>query len=727
MLDKISVLPGRVRFRSNKIHGNKVLSRYLHSYIEGLFGVNYSSINYNTGSILIVYDDEKTNYEQLEDNIRLALSSEGSSKREALKQNELYYKTIEKRDKSKRKILFLGVTYLLLKLKHATIGKFSISSNVAVLEAASVVTIVGGYPLLKTLYKKFSRNLPTDSDILLNLTATSFTLLRESSKGVFVLVLKSLSDYVKYSAEVECMRTLNSGMNKTLGMAWLILENNQEILVPVSSLNIGDTINIHKGEVSPVKGKITSGNAVVNTLYQTGQPVVSHLGKGNKILEGATVVFGEIKVKVESIPVETEKKDISLDNLSIHKQVGAYQNRISKFAMGVAGLNYIFTGSLLNALSVLLVLTPSATATALSNGMKNYVAALKKHNIYLRNPNTFENIVNTNSIMFDKTGTLTYGNMRIMNIESFSKDYSSEELLKICAACEADTYHPISITLQDYAGGEYDISKVKSSVLVPSQGIEAIYDNHKLLIGNVKLFEKHRINITNGINKYKQFERDFYYPLFIAVDNKLAGIISMKDEMRENTDLLIRKLKYEGIKDINLITGDNYEKACNFAESIGIENVFAECSYEDKLTVIMENCKLHRVMMVGDGINDIDAMRAAGVSVSFANSACDKIKLHSDCIIFEDNIDRLADLIYMSQRSYKFMRQSIAFSEFYNIVFGALAFFQYFDAFTAKSLNTINSLVVLLLNRRIGWIAPDRVFQYEINRNKTLKERNLLM
>ena len=251
MIHEISTLPGRVRFRSREFYGNKLLARYINTYMEGLYGVSYSSINHNTGSILIVYDIEKTNSELLAENIQIAITSIDNLRKEKIKQHGLYYKTIEKRDKAKLKFLSFGFLYLLLKLKHSVFGKFSVGANVAVLEVASAVTIIGGYPLLKKFYKRFSKNLPTDADILLNLTAISFTILRESSKGVFVLILKNLSDYIKYSSEVECIRALNAGMGKTSGMAWLILGEKQEVLVPINTLSIGDIVYVHKGEVSP--------------------------------------------------------------------------------------------------------------------------------------------------------------------------------------------------------------------------------------------------------------------------------------------------------------------------------------------------------------------------------------------------------------------------------------------------------------------------------------------
>ena len=107
-------------------------------------------------------------------------------------------------------------------------------------------------------------------------------------------------------------------------------------------------------------------------------------------------------------------------------------------------------------------------------------------------------------------------------------------------------------------------------------------------------------------------------------------------------------------------------------------------------------------------LNDEMAMRAADVSVSFSNSACDKLKLQSDCIIFENDMEKLADLILISSKSLKKINHSITISQVYNFSFGMLAFFQYFDAFTAKSLNTMNSLMVLLINERIRWSKADK-------------------
>jgi cation-transporting P-type ATPase C len=702
------MLPGRVRLRNPILYYNKELARYINAYCDNLYGVKYSNVSHTTASILIEYDTGKVNLNSLKKSIGEAIKSAAVNKDWAPKPYEDYFKAVEKRNKAKRHFLAYSIIYLLLAIKKPLWGKFSLSRNVRVLQLAALVTIVGGYPVLKRLYKKFARVMPTDSDILLALAAASFTIMRESSKGVLVLVLKALSDYVKYSAEVECRRSLRQGMSDTAGMAWIKTGDGQELLVPVNSLSLDDIINIKKGEVIPAEGEIVDGKAIVNSLYYSGQPDISIVSKGNKVYEGITVLSGEIGIRLTKLPDDSNKEDILEEDLRIHRNVKWYTENIAPISIGAAVLNYLFTQNIMNAIAVLLVLSPSAAATALSSGIKNYISVLNKNDIYLKNPNILEKIRDIDSIVFDKTGTLTYGNMSIRDIVSFESRYRPADLLNIAAACEADNYHPISVTLKGAASERPDISKISSSVYLPSQGIVAKYENKKVLIGNLGLMNKYKIDVSKGMEQYSNYLKESYIPVFISMDKKLTGLLVMEERLREDAGRLIEELKNRKISDLAILTGDNYENARSKAAILKIDKVYANCSYSDKVRIIQEKKLKGAVMMVGDGINDVAAMREADASVTFANNSCDKIKLNSDCIIFEDDMARLSDLISLSKKSYRRINQSLLFSYAYNISLGAAALLRGMDAFAAKSLNTMNSLIVLLLNQRIRYLLPEK-------------------
>lgn len=706
-MECLSVLPGRVRFKALDIYYNKNLSEYIEKYINSLYGVKSTKLTVRTGSILITYDIHKTNLHTLKDNVENALST--TILKDDIKFNSYqeYFQAIRKKNTAKRKFLFWSLFYLLLKVKNSAYGKFPVSRNLNVLKVASLVTIIGGYPLIKKLYKKFAKTIPTNEDILLEVSALSFTIMRESSKGILVLVLKALNDYIKSSAEVESRKVLLDSFNSNYKMTWTESPNGDKILVPTDTLKIGDYVYNYAGEVVSVNGVIEDGNAIINTLYYSGQPVVSHIGKGSKIHEGTAIISGNLKIRITELSNLTEKNDISPEKLYLHNRTKKFENKITRFATWAAGLSYLFTRNILNAFSVFLVLSPKATSVAVNSGIKNYITLLNKNNIYLRNTNTFENILNVNKIIFDKTGTLTYGKMNIISVTSFDNEYSEKELLKICAACEYDHIHPISITLQD-ACKDIDIDQISNSILIPSQGIKANYNNVEVLIGSIELMQENHINLLKGEEKYINYQKECLIPIFIAINKNLVGMLVLDDIIRLDSTDLINRLRSNGINDISILTGDSYYKAEKIGSELGITNIYSNMNYIGKANIVEAESTNNTVMMIGDGINDVSAMKAADISVSFANSSYDKVKLHSDCIIYDDNLTRLADLISISRKSHTAIARTILLSNVYNIILGAIAFIGGLDIFVAKSLNTLNSLLVLLLNQRIHCIKPSK-------------------
>ena len=711
-MEAINNLPGRVRFKSEMIYYNKSLAKYINTYTDCLFGVLNCSVNIYTCSILIKYDSSKTDFITIKNNLLSVINSTAKVREEILSQYNLYYETLKNRNISRNKFLAFSLIYIFFKTKQISFGKFSLSRNVLVFELASLVTIIGGYPLFKKLYKKSTQCISSESEIILNMIAISFTISRESSKGVLVLVLKHMNNYIKLASDASAMRTLNCNMSRTSGMAWLIRDNKQEILRNVNNLKIGDLISIHKGELIPTDGEIIEGNATVNSLYHTGQPIINEVNVGNKVYEGIILIEGELKIKVSRIPEEYKKEDLSLKDLNVTARLSRYENIITPISLGMATLNFLITGNILNAFAILLVFTPSASRTALNSGIKNYVTALAKQDIYLRNPDCIESISNITQVVFDKTGTLTQGNMNIMRADSFNDSYSTDELLNICSECEADSYHPVALSFKEAINSMNirSTNKVEKVNIVTSKGIEAFYNQQRVLIGSIDYLNENGIDISKAAYTLEEYKKIHCKPILISINGNLTGLFAMKDIIRPSSIELVKNLRDIGLEDIYLLTGDNFETATDVAAKLSIDKnrAFSNYNYEQKKMFVKEHKNKGKIMMVGDGINDERAMRVADVSVSFSNSACDKLKLQSDCIIFEDDMTKLVDLIIISNESLRKINHSIMISQGYNLFFGALAFFQYFDAFTAKSLNTMNSLMVLLLNERIKWKTLDK-------------------
>jgi len=432
--------------------------------------------------------------------------------------------------------------------------------------------------------------------------------------------------------------------------------------------------------VIPTDGEIIEGKAYVNSLYLTGQPITNEVSIGNTVYEGIIIVEGELKIKVSRVPEEYREAELSLKNLKVNSNLNRYENHIALISLGMATLNYLITGNILNAFSILLVLTPTASRTALNTGIKNYATVLKKQNIYLRNPECIESIINATGVVFDKTGTLTQGNMDIIRTDSFDDNYSLDELLVICSECEADSYHPVALSFKEATHGMNisSINKIENITKFPSKGLEAYYNEKRVLIGNITFLNENGVDTSKALDKLEEYQKMHCNAILVSINGKL--------------------------------TGDNSDTAIDVANKLLIDKnkIFSGYNYKEKKKFIEEHRNKGKIIMVGDGINDEGAMSAADVSISFSNSACDKLKLQSDCIIFENDMVKLADLILISDKSLRKINHSIAISQGYNLFFGALAFFQCFDAFAATTLNTINSLMVILLNERIRWSTPNK-------------------
>lgn len=493
----------------------------------------------------------------------------------------------------------------------------------------------------------------------------------------------------------------------TSEMAWLVSPSGQEVLVDTDILKIDDVIDVHEGEIVPVHGEVIDGSALINTLYYTGQPVTSMIGKGNSVCHGISVLSGNLVINVEKIPEKRNKPLLGKENMKIHQRVSRYQKLITPVSLVSGAASHLFSDNIMNGLAVILAFTPTGTGTALSTGFKSYISLLNKHKIFARRPEAFEKVTNVDHIVFDKTGTLTYGKMKLEFVTTFDSHYTEEELLKVCAACESEHYHPISITLQEANKGYVDISKVNSSILIPSRGVQASYENHTVLIGNKIFMDENGIGMDNHLDFYKDCENRLLTPILVSIDAKLTGLIALTETIKEGSSELIKRIKQKNNFVISLLTGDNEHKARDIEQRLGIDNVYSNCSCEDKVRIIHGLKTSETVMMIGDGINDIDAMMEADISISFANASCDQVKLSSDYIIFEDHMLRLADMMSLSQRAYREIHQSITFSQLFNLLFGGLAFAGAIDAFTAKSMNTVNSLIVLLLNKRIEYLCPE--------------------
>ncbi|KAB3535755.1 cation-translocating P-type ATPase [Alkaliphilus pronyensis] len=696
-MEVVSFVPGRVRLKLDIIRKNNELSQGFKLYFKELEGVEGVKVNPIIGTVALKYNPSIIDVNTLKSKVSSIADSNGKYLEYISEDYKDYLKEERNLQIAKNKMLIFGSIYLLYKIKQYFFGKFFIGSSLPVLKVAAAITLIKGYPQLKASYHKIGKYFPTNPDKLLLVAGTALTLSREGNKGTMLLFLKAFTDALQSYSRLQIMRILIENKGTHNSLVWYNHNENQYLL-PIQYLEEGDVVTFHQNDTIVVDGIIMEGNALINHLYYSGQPEIKRVRKNTNVYDGMVVVSGNIKVKVKRIPDKAPKSDLILNSLNIGKRVKRYQEKSLYFASALALLSLMITGSSLAALSVLLLMTPSASKVALNAGIANYLKLLMKNKIILRNINTIENVVNANSIVFDKTGTLTDGNLRIGKIEIYDDKYTQEDIIQIAASCEGNIYHPVASA---FTKGKEKLEYNNDTIYIPSKGIISNYKSHRVVMGNARLMMKEKFSLVNE-KKSKDKQLNYYIPIYFAVDHKLRAKILLIEDMEVNSPQLIRQIKGLGINDISIISGDLKRNTENIANSLGVKNYIGGLSLNDKVEYIKDKRKNNTVIMVGDGINDTLAMEEADVSISFANGASQHTILKSDCLLMEKDLLLVARLIEITEKSYYKIQRNIDFSQNYNYVFGILAAFGYVGPFKAKSLNTFNSILSIFNSIRVS-------------------------
>ena len=277
-----------------------------------------------------------------------------------------------------------------------------------------------------------------------------------------------------------------------------------------------------------------------------------------------------------------------------------------------------------------------------------------------------ENAQKTNTIVFDKTGTLTYGKLKISEIKNYS-NIENNELLQIVGSIESKSTHPIGKAFVDYLkDNKIPILEVKEFGNVTGYGIIGRVNNKKVIIGNSKILESYKIE-----NKYEQDERNLASRgnsiVYVVQDEKAVALIGVNDIVRKEAKDVIKKLSDMKIETI-MLTGDNKETAEKIAKEIGITKVISDVLPTEKSNTIKKLKEENKfVMMCGDGINDSPALAISDIGVS-VNSGTDIAMDSSDVILTKNNLESIVNLINISKKTIRNIKQNLFWAFFYNFL-----------------------------------------------------------
>lgn len=466
---------------------------------------------------------------------------------------------------------------------------------------------------------------------VLDATAISVSLIRGDYKTAgAVMFLLSMGEILEEWTHKKSVGDLARSLSLNIDKVWLVTDDT-EVQVSAAQIKEGDRIRVHMGAVIPFDGIVMEGEALVNQASLTGESLPVRKAAESPVYAGTVVEEGEITLlvkegtgsskyeKIMTMIEDSEKLKSSLEGKAEH-----LADRLVPYTFLGTGLTLVLTRNTVKALSVLMVDFSCALKLAMPLSVLSAIRESSAHDITVKGGKFLEAVAEADTIVFDKTGTLTKAQPTVVEVIPFD-DRSPDELLRIAACLEEHFPHSMATAVVVEAmkrGLVHEELHTKVEYIV-AHGISSTINDKKIIIGSHHfVFEDEGAVVPE--DKKEQFEQlpGQYSHLYMAMDGKLVAVICIEDPLRVETAEVIRELKHLGIHKVVMMTGDSDRIAANIAQKAGVDAYYSEVLPEDKANFVEQEKKAgHKVIMVGDGINDSPALSAADVGIAISEGA----------------------------------------------------------------------------------------------------------
>ncbi len=485
-----------------------------------------------------------------------------------------------------------------------------------------------------------------------------------------IITLVFLGEWVENRSVVATQKELNKLARQQKVMANMIAfdEAHKELIFPVENtqLHVGDLILIKAGELVPVDCKILWGDVQVNESLLTGESSPVHKQKKDSLIGGSMVSDGTVKAQVTAIGKDTVLSNI----LTLVKQAQTEKPPIQQLAdkisaifvpavigISIVGflLNYFafdinFTNSLMRSIAVLVISCPCAMGLATPAAIAVGLGRAAKNGILFRNAKSLELFKNIKTVVFDKTGTLTLGNFKVTAFKSLL--LTDEKFKQLVFSMEKYSNHPIAKTI----GLEW-----KNNDPIYWKKIEEIKG-----LGMVAE-DREANNWQLGSYKIAASETtDATHTAYLLRNNKLVGWFDMEDEIRTEAKEVISYLHAKNIQTI-LLSGDSLERTKKVADALGIDQVYAEKTPEEKLQLIEQLNKQAPVAMVGDGINDAPALAKATIGISLSEATQLAVQT-AQVVLMNNGIQHLPLALGLGKHTFTTIKENLFWAFIYNVI-----------------------------------------------------------
>ncbi len=494
----------------------------------------------------------------------------------------------------------------------------------------------------------------------------------------FILLGKLLEEKAKGNTS-SAIKKLMGIQPKTI----TIIEGNSEREIPVSEVNLGDTVLVKPGERIAVDGEVTSGSSYVDESMISGEPVAVHKEKGGKVFAGTINQKGSFRFRAEKVGSDTVLAQIIRMVEQAQGSKAPVQKLVDKIAaifvpvvIGIAVLSFIlwmilggdnaFTQGLIAFVTVLVIACPCALGLATPTAIMVGIGKGAEQGILIKDAESLEVAKKINAVILDKTGTITEGKPSVTDLKWIID--KTDELQNILFSIEKSSEHPLADAIVNHLKNESSFVENITIENISGQGIQGIYNNQNYFIGNPTLIANKGILISDAIQtEIDQRLNKAQTVVLFTDETQILAIIAITDKVKESSKKAIEELHKDNIK-VYMLTGDNHQTAKSVAEQMNIDEFKAEVLPSEKADFVKElQSQGEVVAMVGDGINDSNALAQADVSIAMGKGSDIAMDIAKMTIISSD-LTKIPKAIHLSKFTSNTIKQNLFWAFIYNVI-----------------------------------------------------------
>ena len=494
-----------------------------------------------------------------------------------------------------------------------------------------------------------------------------------------ILTLISFGKYLESQSKKKTTEAIEKLMNLMPSTA-VVLKDDKEVVVDIKDVCIGDIVVVKSGESIPVDGIIIKGQTSIDESMITGESLPVDKKVNDKVIGATMNIEGYIQIKV----THTSEEAVLSQIINLVEDASSSKAPIAKLADRISGIfvpavitiaiitfitwlavGQTFHFALTCSISVLVISCPCALGLATPTAIMVGTGKGAQLGILIKSAENLELLSKADTIVLDKTGTITKGKPTVTEV--ITVDNNETQLLKLAGTIESASSHPLAKAIVNYVKEKnIEIDVLDEFESISGAGLKAQYLNGMLLSGNKRLMEMHNIDLSVVYDKSEQLAKEGKTPLYYAYNGKIIGMIVVSDVLKETSIEAIEALKQKGLT-VYMLTGDNKLTARAIGDKLGIETI-AEVLPQDKEQKGRELQQSgHKVVMVGDGINDAPALMRADIGIAMT-SGTDIAMDSADIVLMKNDLNDVVASIELSHAVIKNIKENLFWAFFYNVI-----------------------------------------------------------